>query len=392
MNYLLDKMTIVRLLFLICWIFQCCADDLHVAKFFSSHMVLQEAPHRANVFGSYSLFVGPITVGVSCESGKNFQYEAEVNSVNKTWLVTLDPVHSGDSCSITITDLLDIILLEDILFGDVWICSGQSNMGWSLSAVENGNEIVEEAKNFTNIRFYKFERATSEEPVDDIIEERLGWIRWNDGADEWPEDTPWDKPGHKKSPIADFSAICYLYAREISEHLGNKPLGLIVSAYAGTRIEGWLTKDALEKCDVEDHVDEDHPYNSNGNVYNAMIHPIQRMSIKGLVWYQGEANSFWNTDKYSCTLHELVHSYRKIWNNNSDTAPHFPVGIIQLGALANPPSPGERKNDGEHFPLKRWHQTLDQGVLPNKMDHNMFMGMAIMGKYILITSSYQLED
>ena len=84
-NYILDKMTIIRLLFLLCWIFSSCAEDLHVAKFFSSHMVLQEASHRANMYGSYGLFVGPITVGVSCESGKNINYEAEVDSLEPGW-------------------------------------------------------------------------------------------------------------------------------------------------------------------------------------------------------------------------------------------------------------------------------------------------------------------
>merc|ERR1711915_548807 len=93
------------------------------------------------------------------------------------------------------------------------------------------------------------------------------------------------------------------------------------------------------------------------------------------VWYQGEANSFWNTDKYSCTLHQLVKSYRSQWSQSSDTAAHFPVGVVQLAAMANPPS--EKKNDGEYFPLIRWHQSLDQGFLPNKFDYNMFLAVAL---------------
>ena len=99
---------------------------------------------------------------------------------------------------------------------------------------------------------------------------------------DWPEDLE-DKP-HWPTPLMDFSAICFLYARKMSVHLGDKPLGLISSAYAGTRIEAWSPPATLRACEIEDYVDDKHDYNSNSYLYNAMIHPFHRMSLKGVLW------------------------------------------------------------------------------------------------------------
>ena len=63
--------------------------------------------------------------------------------------------------------------------------------------------------------------------------------------------------------------------------------------------------------------------------------------VKGVVWYQGEANSFWNPDSYSCMLSNMMGQWRKKWSQNSNTSANFPVGFVQLGPLANPPEENE---------------------------------------------------
>ena len=182
--------------------------------------------------------------------------------------------------------------------------------------------------------------------------------------------------GHKVSPMSDFSAICFLFAKQVANLLGDRPFGLIASAAAGTRIEGWTPKPALDVCGVEEHIDDHNKFNSNTFIYNAMIHPFTKIAIKGALWYQGEANSGWEPTKYSCLLHEMFAGWRSTWAARSDTSENFPVGIVQLGPLANKLNQ-TRANNGEFFPLVRWHQSMDFGVLPNSMEENMFMAVSM---------------
>ena len=208
----------------------------------------------------------------------------------------------------------------------------------------------------------------SDQPENDLIFLRDYWDEWVD-----PTTDGWKYGKY----LLDFSAICFLFARGMSEHLGNKPLGLIASSYAGTRIEAWSPPETLDTCGIEDYIDVNHDYNSNSHLYNAMIHPFHKMSIKGAVWYQGEANSFWNPDKYQCMLKNMLGDWRNRWSQNSGTSLNFPVGLVQLGPLANPPEEKEtRKNDGSLFPLIRWHQTMDQGFLPNSEEQNGFSAVS----------------
>ena len=209
---------------------------------------------------------------------------------------------------------------------------------------------------------------TSSQLEDDIISLRDLWTEWVD-----PTTDGWKYGKY----LLDFSAICFLFARGMSDHLGNKPLGLIASSYAGTRIEAWSPPETLQTCGIEDYIDENHDYNTNGHLYNSMIHPFHKMSLKGAVWYQGEANSFWNPDKYQCMLKNMLNDWRYRWSQESDTSPNFPVGLVQLGPLANPPEPEFRKNDGSLFPLIRWHQTMDIGFLPNAFEPNGFSAVSM---------------
>ena len=205
---------------------------------------------------------------------------------------------------------------------------------------------------------------TSFNEEEDLLVERKGWSEWASPATD---------DGDR---LMDFSAICFLFARGISDHLNNKPLGLIASAYAGTHIEAWSPPETLQTCGIEDYIDENHDYQSNSHLYNAMVHPFHKMSLKGVLWYQGESNSDWNADKYRCTLKNMLNDWRNRWSQSSGIENNFPVGLVQLGPFGNPPTP-ERKDVGNHFPLIRWHQTFDLGFLPNSEEENGFMAMAI---------------
>ena len=237
-----------------------------------------------------------------------------------------------------------------------------------FKGIDNKTDEIEASQSYTNIRMFRIGSIPSGQPENDLISLRDYWDEWVD-----PTTDGWKYGKY----LLDFSAICFLFARGMSDHLGNKPLGLIASSYAGTRIEAWSPPETLDTCGIEDYIDVNHDYNSNSHLYNAMIHPFHKMSIKGAVWYQGEANSFWNPDKYQCMLKNMLDDWRNRWSQNSGTSLNFPVGLVQLGPLANPPEEKEtRKNDGSLFPLIRWHQTMDQGFLPNSEEQNGFSAVS----------------
>ena len=126
---------------------------LTVAKLFSSGMVLQEAPATATIFGTYT--EGPVSVSLSFEGQAPISVEANLDEEKLRWNAVLPPVSSGSSCNISISSGsmgADQILLENVLFGDVWFCAGQSNMGWTLGGTENNTEEMENAKVYNNIR------------------------------------------------------------------------------------------------------------------------------------------------------------------------------------------------------------------------------------------------
>ena len=258
--------------------------ELTVAKLFSSGMVLQEAPATATIFGSYT--EAPVTVTLQCDSLEEpHSLDANLDEENLRWDVTLPPVSSRSSCNISINSGIDKVLLKEVLFGDIWFCAGQSNMGWSLGGTENHTEELEMAKAYNNIRMYRIDDQPNSQPQYDIQEIRNGWLSWNTPSSEWPEGTEWEG-GHWPRPLGDFSGICFLFARELSDHLGNKPLGLITGSYAGTRIEAWSPPETLSACEIEDYVDEKHPWHSNSYLYNGMVAPMQGVTIKGAIWYQ----------------------------------------------------------------------------------------------------------
>ena len=102
-------------------------------------------------------------------------------------------------------------------------------------------------------------------------------------------------------------------------------LGLVESNWGGTIIEAWMNQDGLDGCGIEPH--DDGSANSNMVLYNGMIQPLVRMSIKGALWYQGESNGGWNRDKYQCTFPAMISEWRKIWSTNTPTATLFPFGL-----------------------------------------------------------------
>lgn len=177
------------------------------------------------------------------------------------------------------------ILLEDILVGDVWIGSGQSNMEWPLKATLDSKEAIAAATR-ANIRLFHVPKKQAKTPADDVVA-------------EWKACTP--------ENIPNFSAVLYYFGLKLN-HEVEVPIGLINSSWGGSPIEPWTTADG-----------------KSGGMYNGMIAPLQPFAIRGTIWYQGETNVI---NKNGLAYHEkmnaLIGGWRQAWGKD------FPFYFVQI--------------------------------------------------------------
>jgi sialate O-acetylesterase len=205
-------------------------------------MVLQRAPHRAVVWG----FGDPSTLTILRMNNKNYTTMSQsepANAQNESiWSVTLDPVSEEGPFDIHVSQplangTLVTITLHDVLFGDVWICSGQSNMEMTVSMIFNASEEIANAGKYPKIRVFTATLVSSRKPVEELLNMTL---KWSVASPESIGGPDW----------AYMSAICWLYGRMIHEALGGRPLGLIATSYGATAVEHWMPPQALEDCGI----------------------------------------------------------------------------------------------------------------------------------------------
>src|SRR5690606_1794457 len=187
------------------------------------------------------------------------------------WKTKISSAKADGPNTITLKGRRNTIVLENILIGEVWICSGQSNM--EMSNNQQIKDILPTSAN-SNIRFFTVDKKTSEHPQDYADGE---WVTCN-------EET-----------IRQFSAAGYFFGKKLHDDL-NVPIGLIQSAWAGTPIELWepesvIDSDPIMKKAASEIVVKTHRAHQPGYIYNAMIYPISNYTIAGAIWYQGESNT-----------------------------------------------------------------------------------------------------
>jgi sialate O-acetylesterase len=156
------------------------------------------------------------------------------------WSVTLDPVEDEGPFDIHVSQpsangTLVTITLHDILFGDVWLCSGQSNMQFTVSMMFNATEEIQNAGNFSKIRLFTASLLPSALPVEELLGINLNWSVASPQTVGGPS---WNY----------MSAVCWLYGRMIHQALDSRPIGLIATSYGGTPIEFWMPPKALQDC------------------------------------------------------------------------------------------------------------------------------------------------
>lgn len=347
-------------------------------------MVLQKSPQRAVVFGYCTTFTGQ-----EC-SQSSIQLKLDDTIVptsagraRNSWIAKL-PATMASNHSHTLT-LLSItnpttppIILKDILFGDVWICSGQSNMAFLLEHAFNGSKYVNASNQYKNLRMFTSFKNNSTKPLHEqpAIEEN-----WTISS---PSGVSQDISKNGKTTFSSalddnwlyMSAVCYLFGVEILKHT-KYPIGLVNTNWGGTKVEFWSSAESLASCSDDGSKDNI----SNGGAYNGMISPLLNMTLYGAIWYQGESNSgdaLTHIDpygfpmaKYGCTFPAMINDWRKKFNEGSlkETPPNFYFGYVELGPWLTP--------DGGPSEI-RWSQSAGFGYVPNPiLKENVFNAIAI---------------
>lgn len=194
------------------------------------------------------------------------------------WLVELQPQKAdGQVRTIKIAGNNEIVL-SDVLVGEVWIGSGQSNMEWPLNNTIGGEQAIADA-NQPNIRLYHVPKVHADQPESDIQAD------WSPCTSE---------------TVPKFSAVLYHFGRILSDELG-VPIGLINSSWGGSPIEPWTIKDGR-----------------SGGMYNAMIAPLTNLSVQGVIWYQGETNVMQKNEfAYADKMKDLIEGWRSAFDDDN---------------------------------------------------------------------------
>ncbi len=276
---------------LILWLFPLDVNaNIKLPAIFGDNMVLQQQTNAA-IWGKATQNK---TVRVTT-SWNNKNYSTKANQ-DGDWKLTVQTPAAGGPYTIVISDGKKIIL-ENVLIGEVWICSGQSNMQMTMQGYPNepvigSNKAIATSAN-NSIRLFDVDRVKSLEPKTDFTGEWLPCIPDN---------------------VAQFSAAGYFFADMIQKTL-NVPVGIICSSWGGTRIDPWISKDGLKQFDwvtPPEKIDIETFPSKPTVLFNAMISPMVGYAIQGALWYQGESNKN-EPAKYEKLMTGLIENWRREW-------------------------------------------------------------------------------
>eukprot|EP00746_Dinoflagellata_sp_MGD_P167752 gnl/MRDRNA2_/MRDRNA2_98627_c0_seq1.p1 gnl/MRDRNA2_/MRDRNA2_98627_c0~~gnl/MRDRNA2_/MRDRNA2_98627_c0_seq1.p1 ORF type:complete len:540 (+),score=86.72 gnl/MRDRNA2_/MRDRNA2_98627_c0_seq1:89-1708(+) len=277
------------------------------------HMVLQREPASAVIWG----FATEGTIVTATFNGEKYTSKAGKDTV---WRASLKPTPAGGPYNISVSASTgQTTALLDVLFGDVYVCGGQSNMQFALGGNENKDDYTKEADSFPDIRLFTVgQRTSSLVPLMDLKTIEQKWARAS------------AKSVSDGSPFNYFSAVCWFFGKGVYEGLGKKvPIGLVSNNWGGTRVEQWMPRETSLKCG----------HASSGELYNAMIAPytIGPMAVTGFTWYQGESDLGGNpslpdqNNNYTCTQTVMIEHWRNMFQ-----VPRAFFGIVQLSTWFAP--------------------------------------------------------
>lgn len=284
--------------------------DVRLPKLFGHHMVLQR-DKPIKVWG----WASP---GEAVAVRLNEQEVKTTANANGEWELELKEEKAGGPYTLTVMGNNELVL-NDVLIGEVWVCSGQSNMEWALKNTNGAEEAIKASGN-NQIRHIKIQREISDRPQDDLMSEA-----------EWKLSTPENSPS--------FTAVGYYFAKKLNEELG-VPIGLINSSWGGTMVETWISREAFEGSETfrdritavprslpDSLISQNNPNSAPTLLYNSMIEPLIPYTIQGAIWYQGESNAG-TAYEYRESFPLMINDWRRRWDQGD-----FPFYFVQLASF-----------------------------------------------------------
>lgn len=314
---------------------------LKLPMIFSDHMVMQRNQ--------------PIPVYGSANAGEKVEVSFNRKTINTVagkdgkWKVMFPAMPHGGPYTLSVQAKSENIVLKDILMGDVWLCSGQSNMAFPLKRSAIGKAEAQVSSN-PLLRFMLFNpmAETNNEAWDEATLDKVNKLKFFSGS--------WES--YSATAAADFSAVGYYFGKKIAA-VEKVPIGLIQVAVGGSTIESWIERltmerdpvlvDVMTKWRKSDFIQEwargradvnlknatkvkqRHPYEPAYN-YESGIEQLTTYPVKGVIWYQGESNAQ-NPELYAHSFEVLVDSWRKKWGYD------FPFYYVQLSGIDRPSWP-----------------------------------------------------
>lgn len=325
--------------------------SITLPSYYASGMVLQQksvfqlkGKSTPNANMMFSASWDKVKVYTNADSEGNFSFKVTVPEAStKTYALHIYELQKKGNRDVVKASRN----ITQVYAGEVWFCSGQSNMqmpvqgSWGL--MNNYQEEIKNA-NYPMIKLLSVAASGKNNHPADDTDLRSNWVACS------------------PSTIPDFSALAYCFGRELYKNL-NIPIGLIQCAYGGSNAEAWVSletartipalKTQLDKYAQYDfHRDSVSKYLGMKNefqvptlLYNTMVHPMINFPIRGVIWYQGEANA-WGSSYYTALMDSLISSWRKDWGYK------FPFYTVQLAAWQTPAEFQENSN----WAALRWDQ------------------------------------
>ena len=311
---------------------------LQMSELYTDNMVLQH--------GRPLSLQGKANAGEKVTVSIGRQKLQAVAGTNGKWAVNVQPLKAGGPYTLVISTKKQKLVYKNVLAGEVWLCSGQSNMEFYLNWATTAGQDVPQAEN-THIRFYDMK------------------ARWRTNAVEWDvsvldslnhlqyyKDTQWTACSPETA--GNFSAVAYYFGKKLQDSL-QVPVGLICNAIGGSPTEAWVDRNTLEyrfpailrnwtRNDfIQDWVrgraalnvkksankQQRHPYEPC-YLYESGIRPLEQFPVRGFIWYQGESNAH-NREAHEKLFKLLVESWRKNWGDAE-----LPFYFVQLSGLDRP--------------------------------------------------------
>jgi sialate O-acetylesterase len=330
--------------------------DVKLPNIFGDHMVLQQ--------GQKNKVWGTADAGEAVTVTIDKQRQSVTAADDGKWQVTLDPLAVGGPYTMTVQGK-NKIAFDDVLAGEVWICSGQSNMQWWVKT-SNDPDLEKLAAKFPKIRMINFPNVGTQEPI------------WTHEKSKWMVCSP--------DTVSDFSAVGYFFARQLQQTL-DVPVGMINNAWGGSACEAWIRRDLLaadekykplldrwammeaQVAELSKKTDPDENEKKQlmnlrnamtgnarpANIYNGVLKSHIGYGIRGAIWYQGESNAG-RAYQYRDLFPLIIKNWRDEWGQGE-----FPFYWVQLADfMAEKPEPGDSA-----WAELREAQTMTMAKLPN---------------------------